>query len=79
MSDLETQSRIINIDNAAIDLQTIRNSLLTSLNSPNGQKKTKDVIRRLHEAQRRERANREKNLLEKYGNQIISEHQPSRC
>jgi len=69
---LETQRQIINIDDATIDLQNIRKSLLTSLNSPNGQPKTKDIIRRLHEAQRRERATREKRLLEKYGNQIIS-------
>jgi hypothetical protein len=53
-------------------LQSIRDSLFTSLNSPNGQPKTKDIIRHLHEAQRRERATREKKLLEKYGDQIIS-------
>lgn len=68
---LESQSRTMNIDDAPIDLQNIRRSLLTSLNSPNGQPKTKDVIRGLHEAQRRERATRERNLLEKYGKQII--------
>ena len=69
---METQSQIINTDDAAIDLQNIHKSLLTSLNSPNGQPKTKDVIRRLHGAQRRERAIREKKVLEKYGEQIIS-------
>lgn len=69
---MEKQSQTIRIDDAAIDLQNIRKTLLTSLNSPNGQPKTKDVIRQLHEAQRRERATREKKLLEKYGNQIIS-------
>ena len=69
---METQSQPININDAAIDLQEIRNTLMASLDSPNGQPKTKDIIRRLHEAQRRERAIREKELLEKYGNQIIS-------
>jgi hypothetical protein len=69
---LETRGQTVNIDDATIDFQSIRDSLLTSLNSPNGQPKTKDIIRRLHEAQRRERATREKKLLEKYGNQIIS-------
>jgi hypothetical protein len=70
--ELETQCQTTNIDDAAIDLQNIRNSLLASLTSPNGQPKTKDVIRRLHETQRCERATREKKLIEKYGNQIIS-------
>jgi len=69
---LETQNQTVNIDDAAIDLQEIRNTLMASLDSPNGQPKTKDVIRSLHEAQRRERATRERKLLEKYGNQIIS-------
>lgn len=69
---LESQSQSINTDDAPIDLPNIRKSLLASLNSPNGQPKTKDIIRRLHEPQRRERATREQKLLEKYGNQIIS-------
>jgi len=69
---LESQSQIINTDDAPIDLENIRHSLLTALDSPNGQAKTKDVIRQLHEAQRRERATRERKLLDKYGTQIIS-------
>ena len=69
---METQNQTVNIDDAAINLQEIRNTLIASLDSPNDQPKTKDVIRSLHEAQRRERATRERKLLGKYGNQIIS-------
>lgn len=69
---MDRQSKIININDVAIGWQDIRMSLLTSLNSPNGQPKTKDVIRDLHEAQRRERAIKERKLLEMYGSQLIS-------
>ncbi|MFO7995601.1 MAG: DUF4338 domain-containing protein [Dehalococcoidia bacterium] len=68
---MERQNQTVNMDDAAVDFQSVRNSLLASLNSPNGRPKTKDIIRHLHEAQRRERAMREKKLLEKHGNQII--------
>ena len=70
--ELERQIEIMNINDAAIDWHSIRNNLLLSLNSPNGQPKTKDFIRHLHEAQRRERAVREKKIIDKYGYQIIS-------
>lgn len=65
-------SDIKNMNDVAVDWQSIRRSLVISLNSPNGQPKTKDFIRHLHEAQRRERAGREKKILEKYGYQIMS-------
>jgi len=69
---LEKQSGILNSHEPAVDLQYIRESLLAALDSPNGQMKTKDVIRHLHEAQRCERAIREKELLQRYGSQVIS-------
>jgi hypothetical protein len=68
--ELKIQS-VLNVGNdAAIDWRDIRDSLLISLNSPNGQPKTKDFIRHLHEAQRRERAARERKILDKYGHEI---------
>jgi hypothetical protein len=71
-TETEVQNRSVDSDDAPLDLANIRKNLLASLNSPNGQLKTKGVIRRLHEAQRRERATREKALLEKCGSQIVS-------
>lgn len=69
---MQPQGQITSTDDAKVDLLSIRNDLRTSLNSPNGHPKTKDIIRRLHEAQRRERAAKESRLLEKYGNELLS-------
>jgi len=49
----------------------LREELLQCLNSPNGHIKSKEIIRRLHESQRRERAIIEQKMLKKYGKEIL--------
>ena len=72
MAKLGSQTQNMEAHESTYDLVRIRESLTACLNSPNGQPKTKDIIRRLHESQRAERAARERGILERYGDQIMS-------
>ena len=55
-----------------IDYYELREQLLTALNGSNGQSRTKEVIREIHIAQRRERSQAEARLLSRYGREILS-------
>jgi hypothetical protein len=50
----------------------LREELIYCLNSPNGQIKSKEIIRQLHESQRKERAIIEQKMLKKHGKEILS-------
>lgn len=52
--------------------RSLRENLIQVLNSPNGQNLTKDVIRTLHQTQRKERAQLEKKVLHTYGQRVLS-------
>ncbi len=51
---------------------SFRENLIQVLNIPNGQNLTKDVIRILHQTQRKERAQFEKKVLNTYGHRVFS-------
>ena len=51
---------------------SLRDNMIQVLNQPNGQNLTKDVIRTLHQTQRKERAQLEKKILNTHGHRIRS-------
>jgi hypothetical protein len=58
--------------NAYDEWSNLRTQLISCLSSPNGQSKTKEFIRLLHEEQRKERSKLEETILRQHGTKILS-------
>ena len=67
-----SEGQMSGVDQAgAIRQDDLREALVRALSRPNGQRKSKDTIRSLHETQRSERARLEEQMLRKQSQRIL--------